>query len=191
MNDFVKTNQYGSDHRIVVCLHKQKLFLQELKSSNSYTITSYNVSTAANGAGEIEHSECTPRGRHKVADKIGEDCPLNTVFVGRQAISEIYSSNMREKWPNKDYILTRIIRLEGTEDGFNKGKNVFGQVVDSFSRYIYIHGTPDDVNMKIPGSRGCIRMYNHDIIDLFEKIDMGDEVMIVEHSDHITSKILS
>jgi lipoprotein-anchoring transpeptidase ErfK/SrfK len=135
----------------------------------------YPVSTARNGAGEMINSECTPRGRHVIAEKIGEDCALNTVFVGRKASGEIYNKELSVQYPDRDWILTRILRLRGCEEG----RNLNGDV-DSFDRYIYIHGTPDEVDISTPGSHGCIRLYNKHIVELFDLVDDSTPVNIVE-----------
>ncbi|MFQ5660447.1 MAG: L,D-transpeptidase family protein [Gammaproteobacteria bacterium] len=138
-------------------------------------IKEYSVSTAKNGPGERLDSECTPRGRHTIAGKIGAGCKVNTVFVGREATGEIYTPEMRRQKPGRDWILTRILWLQGTEPGFNQGGDV-----DSYSRFIYIHGAPEDVEIGQPGSRGCIRMRNGDVMELFDKVECGDVVMINE-----------
>ena len=143
--------------------------------SGSELLRSYPASTAKNGAGEIMDSECTPRGRHVIADKIGESSRVNAVFVGRKETGEIYSPQMRQSNPGRDWILTRIMWLRGLEAGFNLEGNV-----DSYQRYIYIHGTPDDVDMSVPGSRGCVRMRNPDIIELFDMVSVGTGVEICE-----------
>lgn len=139
-------------------------------------IGEYTVSTAKNGPGEQMDSECTPRGAHAIAEKIGDGCSLNTVFVNRQATGEIYTSALRELHPGRDWILTRILWLTGLEPGINQGGNV-----DSHDRYIYIHGSPDDVAMGIPGSRGCIRMHNEDVIELFNRVSVNTGVLIREN----------
>lgn len=133
----------------------------------------YPVSTASNGPGEKKDSECTPRGRHIIAEKIGDGCEINTIFVGRRATGEIYRPGMRTQFPERDWIITRILWLKGTEPGFNLGGEV-----DSYNRYIYIHGTPDDVEIGKPGSRGCIRMRNNDMVELFEKVHVKTQVLI-------------
>lgn len=138
-------------------------------------LKSYPVSTAKNGPGELMDSECTPRGCHVIAEKIGGDSPENTVFVGRRATGEIYQPAMRAAEPERDWILTRIMWLRGQEPGVN----LHGQV-DSYDRYIYIHGTPDDVDISMIGSRGCVRLRNRDIIELFDMVDEGTRVEIVE-----------
>ena len=138
-------------------------------------IKSYTVSTAKNGAGEEMGSEKTPRGSHIIRAKIGANAPENAVFVGRRHTGEIYTPHMREQFPNRDWILTRILWLSGREPG----KNRFGQV-DTMRRYIYIHGTPDDVVMGVPGSRGCIRMRNRELIELFDMVQPGTSLIIKE-----------
>jgi lipoprotein-anchoring transpeptidase ErfK/SrfK len=133
----------------------------------------YAVSTAANGVGEQNGSECTPRGRHIIRAKIGAGAEPNRVFVGRRQTGELYTPELREKFPGRDWILTRILWLSGTQPGRNR----LGQY-DSMRRYIYIHGTPDDVELGKPGSRGCIRMRNQDIMELFDWVQVGTEVVI-------------
>ncbi len=133
----------------------------------------YIVSTAKNGLGEEEGSECTPRGRHAIHSIIGLDAAPNYVFIGRVWTGEIYSPELAAQHPTRDWILTRILRLEGLEPGFNQGGTV-----DSFSRYIYIHGTPDETTMGEVGSRGCIRMKNADIIELATWAYVGLNVFI-------------
>lgn len=133
----------------------------------------YLVSTAKNGAGEQLGSEQTPRGAHIIRAKIGTDLPINTVFIGRRPTGEIYTPKLREEHPSRDWILTRIFWLSGLE----VGKNRLGDV-DSMQRYIYIHGTPDDVEIGRPASRGCIRMRNNDIIELFSTISVGTPILI-------------
>ncbi len=138
-------------------------------------VRQYDVSTAKNGAGEMFGSEQTPRGLHIIRAKIGDGCAPNTVFVGRRPTGELYTPELRTQFPNRDWILTRIFWLSGLE----RGKNRIGKV-DTMRRYIYIHGTPDDVKMGIPGSRGCIRMRNNDIIELFSLIPVGTQIEIKE-----------
>lgn len=133
----------------------------------------YAVSTAAKGAGEQNGSFCTPRGRHVVRAKIGAGKPLNTVFVRRRPTGEIYTPELGAQHPQRDWILTRILWLSGCEVGYNR----LGSV-DTMRRYIYIHGSPDQVAMGGPGSHGCVRMRNEDIVDLFDRIEAGTPVEI-------------
>lgn len=159
------------DYHIEISLTNQCLRLKR----GAQVITEYLVSTSRNGPGELQDSECTPRGEHVIYAKIGAHCPGDTVFVGRRPTGEIYTPELRAQFPGRDWILTRIVWLAGKEPGKNAGGNV-----DSWERYIYIHGAPDDVPMGMPGSRGCIRMRNADIIQLFDLIEVDMRVVIVE-----------
>jgi lipoprotein-anchoring transpeptidase ErfK/SrfK len=136
---------------------------------------SYAVSTSAKGVGEIAGSYCTPRGRHIVRAKIGAGLPENSVLVRRRPTGEIYTPELGAQFPERDWILTRILWLSGCEKGFNR----LGET-DTMRRYIYIHGTPDLVRLGIPGSHGCIRMRNADLVELFDLVPAGTEVDIVE-----------
>ncbi len=135
----------------------------------------YSISTAANGAGERENSGCTPRGWHMISEKFGDGLPINSVFVARQATGEIYSDELAAAYPARDWILTRILWLTGLEAGVNQGEGC-----DSHARYIYIHGTPDSEPMGEPRSHGCIRMRNTDLLALFDQVDVGAIVQIIE-----------
>jgi len=154
---------------IEICIATQTLDLIE----NNTVTNSYPVSTAKNGAGEKMGSECTPRGRHKIRAKIGDKQPLNSVFIGRRATGEVYTPELGQKYPERDWILTRILWLGGLEAGFNR----YGEV-DSSWRYIYIHGCPDHLMQGKPESHGCIRMTNADVLHLFNQINAGDLVFI-------------
>lgn len=148
--------------------------------NNDKVMKSYSISTAKNGIGQLEGSGCTPLGQHKIAQKIGENAPIYSVFVGRVATGEIYDENLANHFPNRDWILTRILWLQGLEDGHNLGNNEQGICCDTFSRYIYIHGTPDTEPMGVPCSHGCIRMRNHELIELFDWVEVGTTVQIFE-----------
>ncbi|HEX2199384.1 MAG TPA: L,D-transpeptidase [Burkholderiales bacterium] len=125
----------------------------------------YLVSTSSRGAGEKNGSLCTPRGRHLVRAKIGAGQPLNAVFVRRRPTGEVWTPALHAQYPGRDWILTRILWLSGCEPGRNR----LGDV-DTMRRYIYIHGSPDSAEMGKPGSIGCIRMRNRDIVELFERV---------------------
>ncbi|GGI77036.1 peptidase [Legionella impletisoli] len=133
----------------------------------------YSVSTGKNGMGEQKNSFCTPRGWHRVHNIIGLEHSENSVFVAREWTGEIYCPELSLAHPNRDWILTRIIQLDGLEPGRNKGGEV-----DSLERYIYMHGTPDSTKLGKPGSKGCIRMKNKDIIQLASWIKMDARVYI-------------
>lgn len=138
-------------------------------------IRRYAVSTAANGAGEKNGSQCTPRGRHLIRAKIGAGQPSGTVFVARRPTGEIFVPEFKTQYPQRDWILTRILWLSCLEHG----KNRLGDV-DTMRRYIYLHGTPDETELGKPGSHGCVRMANPDIIELFNLVPAYTEVQIDE-----------
>jgi L,D-transpeptidase YbiS len=135
----------------------------------------YPVSTAANGVGCEKDSGCTPMGSHIIRAKIGAGCEPNSVFVGRRFTGEICTPELMAQYPNRDWILTRILWLSGKEIGKNRLGNV-----DTMQRYIYIHGTPDSTDMSKIGSHGCVRMRNADVIALFDLVAVGTEVLILE-----------
>ena len=140
------------------------------EQSLEYKGKSYSISTAINGTGEIEGSYCTPTGKFKIAEKIGSNLELGSVLVEREPTGEIYNTNLAKKNPGRDWILTRILWLDGIELHNQNTKN----------RFIYIHGSPDETKMGMPGSKGCIRMHNYDVIELFESIKSGENVIIIE-----------
>ena len=129
---------------------------------------SYLISSAANGVGEEEGSFCTPLGQFKIAEKIGQELAPNSVLKGRIFTGEIYNLELAKQYPDRDWILSRILWLDGVDE-HNKNTK---------SRYIYIHGSPDESSMGVPGSKGCIRMKNSDIIKLFNQVKEGEGVRI-------------
>ena len=149
---------------------KQELSLMD----GDKVVKRYLVSTAKNGLGEKNGSFCTPRGRHIVRAKIGAGQPLGTVFVRRRPTGEVWTPEMHAKYPGRDWILTRILWLSGTE----RGKNRLGDV-DTMRRYIYIHGSHDLAEMGKPGSIGCVRMRNKDIVELYDLVQPYTPVEIV------------
>ena len=156
--------------RININIGRQQI---DIVDKSNRLIKRYPISTSKIGAGELNGSYCTPRGRHIVRAKIGAGQPLNAVFVERRPTGEIYSPELAARFPGRDWILTRILWLSGCEPGFNR----LGQV-DTMRRCIYIHGSPDSAEMGKPGSIGCIRMHNHDLLELFDKVAAGTEVEI-------------
>jgi L,D-transpeptidase YbiS len=147
----------------------------ELLDDNDSVLLRYPVSTAANGPGEIAGSYQTPRGQHLVRAKIGGDQPVNAVFRSRRPTGEIYTPELGETEPERDWILSRILWLSGAEPGFNR----LGEC-DTMRRYIYIHGTPDESFEQAPRSHGCIRMRNADLVELFDVVPPYTPVEIVE-----------
>jgi hypothetical protein len=154
---------------IEIDLSRQQLCLL----NGGATLMNCAISTARNGPGERQNSECTPRGWHSIEAKIGEGCPVNTVFVNREPTGEIYTPALRAQSPGRDWILTRILWLQGLEEGYNLGGEV-----DTRARYIYLHGAPDEVPMGVPGSRGCIRLRNADLLALYDRVEVGTRVFI-------------
>jgi hypothetical protein len=159
------------------CLIEISIEDQLLRYTSLGHCVQYSVSTALNGVGEAKGSNCTPRGWHKIRACIGAGRAINSVFVGRRPTGETYSTELAQRHPQRDWILSRILWLQGQEIGRNR----FGNV-DSARRYIYIHGTPDSEPMGVPLSHGCIRMRNQDVIDLFDRVKAGTPVWIQLHS---------
>lgn len=147
----------------------------ELFDDAGALVRRYTVSTGANGVGEESGSFCTPRGKHVIRAKIGAGCALNTVFVRRRPTGEIYTAELGEKFPQRDWILTRILWLSGCEVGYNR----LGSC-DTMRRYIYLHGTPDSTQLGAPGSHGCVRMANADLVELFDLVSVGTRVELID-----------
>ena len=159
--------------RIEIDIAAQSLALQDGDKAR----LRYRVSTALRGAGEDKGSMRTPRGLHVVRAKLGDGLPRGAVLVGRRATGEIWSPELHARHPSRDWILTRILWLPGLE----RGRNRLGGV-DTMQRFIYIHGSPDNVAMGSPGSHGCIRMRNDDILELFDAVPVGTRVHIAENT---------
>jgi L,D-transpeptidase YbiS len=158
-----------TERTIRIQLASQRLDLYQ----DGASIRSYPVSTAANGAGERNESECTPRGLHRIHAMIGAGCPEGAVFVSRQPTGERCTPALFAAEPDRDWILSRILWLEGCEPGRNRDGDV-----DTLRRYIYIHGCPDQTEVGRPGSHGCVRMRNRDVLELFELVAVGTRVDI-------------
>jgi hypothetical protein len=162
-----------SDLVIEVDIRLQQLYLWEPYPDGDMLVRQYTVSTAANGPGEQSGSYCTPRGRHRIAEKIGAGAPLCAAFKARELTGEIWTPELDAANPGRDWILTRILWLEGLEPGRNKGGTV-----DTYNRYIYIHGTNEEHKLGTPASHGCIRMKNAEVAELFDRVKVGTEVRI-------------
>ena len=157
--------------RLAVSIYNQTLDV--LQGDNC--LRRYNISTALNGAGEQNGSGCTPRGRHRIRALIGRGQPPGSVFVGRRPTGEIYTPELAQKHPQRDWILSRILWLGGLEPGRNRYRQV-----DSQGRFIYIHGTNEEDRLGQAVSHGCIRMANLDVMELFEMVSSGTQVDIHE-----------
>jgi len=138
-------------------------------------VRKYAISTAKNGPGEKNGSMCTPRGRHLVRAKIGKGLPMHTVFVRRRPTGEVWTPELHARYPGRDWMLTRLLWLSGCEPGRNR----LGDV-DTMRRMVYIHGTHDFAELGKPGSHGCVRMRNEDVVELFDLVPPYTEVNIRE-----------
>lgn len=146
---------------IVITIPNQRLFLYD---EDQTLIVDYPISSALKGLGEIKGSEQTPRGAHTIHAKIGTDAPIFTVFSARVPTGEVWTPELSRQFPERDFILSRILWLAGPNTPLD--------------RYIYIHGTSDEAEIGTPKSHGCIRMRNCDVIDLFERVKVGEGVLI-------------
>jgi len=160
---------------IEIDMRLQQLYLWEPVPDGDILLRQYPVSTATNGAGAQNGSYCTPLGRHRIAEKVGAGASLFSAFKSRQPTGEIWTPELDAANPGRDWILTRILWLEGMEPGRNQGGEV-----DSYKRFIYIHGTNEEHKLGTPASHGCIRMRNEDVAELFDLVKVGTEVRISE-----------
>jgi hypothetical protein len=143
---------------------------------NDSTIRKYSISTAKKGIGCKVNSNKTPSGLHTIKRKIGADVPLGGILESRVHTGKIAEILTEKKNAAKDYVTTRVMWLQGEEPGLNKGRNV-----DSYNRYIYIHGTPEEGFIGEPASHGCVRMRNKDVIELYDFIDEGTPILILKY----------
>jgi len=155
---------------IKVKISKQSLSLFDEQQA---LVAEYPISTSAFGAGNKDGSFQTPLGHHQICEKIGDSMAEDEVFVGRQPQGRLTDLKALDKELPDDIITARILRLVGMEEGINKGEGI-----DSYERYIYIHGTDDEEHISQPVSHGCVRMKNKDVIDLFEKVELNTDVWI-------------
>tara|TARA_Y100000816_G_C25931589_1_gene485819 strand:- start:106 stop:633 length:528 start_codon:yes stop_codon:yes gene_type:complete len=150
---------------IEISIKNQELILKD----GNNIVKKYSISTSKYGEGAEEGSYKTPLGKHEIKDKIGDDTQLGGRFIGRVFSGEIFPIYKDKKiYVDEDVVQTRILWLSGLEENINKGKGV-----DSYSRYIYIHGTPEEWLLGTKASKGCIRMSNIDVIDLFDRVYEG------------------
>lgn len=160
---------YGTTEFLVVDISSQRLC--HFRHGNLRKC--YPVSTSRFGIGSVAGSNRTPLGMHYVRRRIGGDASSGSIFRGRVNIGKIASIEGRPRATGKDYVTSRIMWLSGLDQGLNKGPGV-----DSYSRYIYIHGTHEEGLIGRPASHGCIRMRNADVIELFDQIPLKTLVWI-------------
>ena len=157
---------------IIINIAQQQL---KLLDENSKLISQYPVSTSRYGTGSENGSQKTPLGLHRIKDKLGGAMPVNEVFIGRVPHGNLQECRERGVELPDDVIMSRILWLEGMEPGRNQGG-----YVDTYQRYIYIHGTNHEESIGTPASIGCIRMLNQDIVELYRLVEVGSEVLIEE-----------
>ena len=168
------SKQFGGEgvNSIKIKVAEQQLSLFD---ENGELLQQYPVSTSKYGAGCENGSEKTPLGLHRIKDKLGGAMPINEVYIGRVPHGNLDECKQRGLDLPDDVIMSRILWLEGMEPGRNQGG-----YVDTYQRYIYIHGTNHEGDIGKPSSIGCIRMRNEDVVDLFRRVDIGSEVLIEE-----------
>ncbi len=167
-----KFNYQKDQPFLLVNIEKQEMYLVK----NDSVEKTYRISASKYGIGSTKGSSKTPLGVHRIAEKIGEDAKPNTIFVGRKDTGKAAAIIKDSIDIEADDVTSRILWLDGLEPGINKGKGI-----DSHSRYIYIHGTPEEGLIGTPASHGCIRMYNDEVIELFDLVKAGTFVVIVEN----------
>ena len=157
--------------RPILLVHSDSQTLQQIDEDDTGA-RCYAISSSRHGLGQQRDSFCTPAGWHRIAEKIGAGEPEGRIFKSRQPSDRICTPE--ETAIEKDDVITsRILWLDGLQAGLNQGGEV-----DSHDRYIYIHGTADEAHIGQPMSIGCIRMTNRDVIELFERVEVGDLVLI-------------
>ena len=166
---FFITKVYSQNNIIIVDISEQRLYLY----SNNDLIQSFPVSTSKYGEGQTENSFKTPLGLHEIKEKIGHKAPINTIFTARVNTNKRADVQIKQNDTEDDFVTSRIMWLDGLEDGINRGLGV-----DSYNRYIYIHGTHEEGLIGQKASHGCIRMFNNDVIELFDIVSEGTKVQI-------------
>ena len=163
------TKSYSQNNEIIVDISEQRLYLY----NNNNLVQSFPVSTSKYGEGQIENSFKTPLGLHEIKEKIGDKAPINTIFSARENTNKIAEIQINPNDTEDDFVTSRILWLDGLENGINRGVGV-----DSYNRYIYIHGTHEEGLIGQKASHGCIRMFNNDVIELFDMVSEGTKVQI-------------
>ena len=168
-NNVLSIQNDNFDTNIIIDISEQRLYLIK----NSSIIESFPISTSKFGEGSTVNSFKTPLGNHKIKDKIGDNADLNTIFVSRINTKRKASIISEDIDSDDDHVTSRILWLDGLEDGLNRGKGI-----DSYNRYIYIHGTHEEGLIGQKASHGCIRMFNNDVIYLYDIVKEGTNVYI-------------
>jgi len=158
-------------HRLLVNIKQQQLFYY----GDEKLLKQYPISSSEKGVGNLQDSYQTPLGLHQIKEKIGDGCEIYEVFIGRQPQGNFFELQNSDIELPDDIISSRILWLDGLEAGINQGGDV-----DTYQRYIYIHGTMDEDKIGQPVSHGCIRMLNKDIVELYSQLEIGCEVLIEE-----------
>ena len=169
-NYIEKKCKISFDEVLYINIIKQRMY--HIKEHN--IVKTYVISSSSYGIGSKSGSYKTPLGLHRIKEKFGDKTPINGKMIGRVyygQIATIYTDQTKSK---TDDVTSRIFWLEGLEDGLNKGKGV-----NSYKRYIYIHGTSEEGRLGTPASHGCIRMKNKEVIELYDKIKIGTLVLIL------------
>ena len=170
VNNYLDSKNAFANEVLYVSIKQQKLY----HIQNDSIIKEYIISSSAYGIGSEAGSNKTPIGLHSIKEKYGDNTPINGRMTGRVFYGDIATIYTDETKSKTDDISSRIFWLEGMEKGKNKGKGI-----DSFSRYIYIHGTSEEGRLGKPASHGCIRMKNKEVIDLYKLIEVGTLVLIL------------
>lgn len=173
-----KVNNYCVDKKgtsyqeiLFVSISEQKLY--HIKDNT--IIKEYSISSAKKGVGNVKNSDKTPLGLHSIKEKHGNNTPTNGRMIGRVFYGQIATIFNDTTTSKTDDITSRLLWLTGEEEGINKGGNV-----DSYQRYIYIHGTSEEGKIGTPVSHGCIRMINKEVIELFSLVKLNTKVLILE-----------
>lgn len=161
--------------REIIVVDARKQTLSIVKGEEVKKI--YTIATGKNGLGQAANSLKTPLGLHRINEKIGDGVPKYGIFNRRQYVGTT-AKKLPKTLQRKDYISTRILRLEGLQPGFNKGRDWFGRVVDTERRAVYIHGTTFEKALGFPSTKGCVHMSADDVISLFNSVPVGTLVWI-------------
>lgn len=171
--EYMEARYPGTDlagHVLYVSVQRQVLYHVHQRRM----VAEYPIATSSNGLGTLRNSYRTPTGLHRISEKIGEGVPLNGILKDRIFTGEL--ADLDFAGVDNDWITSRILWLEGLEHGHNRGGTV-----DSRERFIYIHGTANEHSIGNPTSQGCIRMRNADVVALYDAVDVGALVVVLDN----------